>query len=252
MQMLKLLKLLKPDHLKKVPRLLAWEFFSPVGLQGLFSEPRRIRWRTQSRFNKLFPVRGAGFYSRYDWKRLEIALKLCKGPSLLDIGPYNGAFLEMLDRTGRFDRLACVDIVRHDCLTLPKTAEFHLKDVTELDFPAGSFETVTAMEILEHLPVEKVAPALKKIRNVAARRAIMSVPFKEPHPLFKQNEPSGHKQSFDEKKLMELFPTAFFAKVEAGLGVPWLLVIEDKAVQNKSGLFAINSVSEILQAVQSQ
>jgi hypothetical protein len=229
---MKVLKLLKPKNAKQIPNLLNWELFSDVGIKGVFRQERKIRNQVEKKFNYLFPIRGEGFYSRYDWKRLELALLFCNGKSLLDIGPYNGAFLEMCFKKG-FNKIVGVDICRHRSLLLPPGASFDLCDVTQMKYQKESFDVVCAMEIIEHLPPKDVFSAIKNIRSVAKYRIIYSLPFKEPHPLYKETEPSGHKQSFNEKDIRTLFPQGYFIRVEAGLGVPWVVIIEDKKAPNK-------------------
>ncbi len=233
-----------------VPNLLYWEVLSDVGVVGSFTRFRKVRREVQDEFSSKFKERGKGFYSRYDWMRLELSLFFCSGESLLDIGPYNGAFLEMVSRLG-FSRLVGLDIHRHESLQLPKGAEFKLCDVKLMEFAGKKFDVICAMEILEHLPIEDVEPAIAKIRSVSQGRILYSLPFKEPHPLYKEGQPTGHKQSFDEEKILRLFPNAFFTLVEAGLGVPWVLIIEDQKAKSESKEFTLRSPKEILKALQS-
>jgi 2-polyprenyl-3-methyl-5-hydroxy-6-metoxy-1,4-benzoquinol methylase len=52
--------------------------------------------------------------------------------------------------------------------------EFHAGSAYELPFEDGSFELVTALEVLEHL--ERPAEALAELRRVASRAIVASVP----------------------------------------------------------------------------
>ena len=247
---MKVLKLLKPKNAKQIPSLLNWELFSDVGVKGVFRKERKIRNQVEKKFNYLFPIRGEGFYSRYDWKRLELALLFCNGKSLLDIGPYNGAFLEMCFKKG-FIKIVGLDICKHKSLLLPPGASFDLCDVTQMKYQKESFDVVCAMEIIEHLPPKDVLTAIKNIRSVASQRIIYSLPFKEPHPLYKETELSGHKQSFNENDILSLFPQCYFIRVEAGLGVPWVVIIEDKKVPNiYNNKFEFLTASQILNRIE--
>jgi len=180
--------------------------------------------------------------------RFELALLFFQGKSLLDIGPYTGALMEMASRLG-FPKIVGLDIHRHSGLSLPPGAEFELCDVTNMKFATSSFDTICALEIIEHLPVESVVPAIEKIREVAKGRIIYSLPFKEKFPLFKQEDPTGHKQSFDEAKIFRLFPKAYFTLAEAGLGAPWIIIIEDAVRPAKTREFKLSSAKIILRAL---
>ncbi len=242
----KIINMLGPNNRKYIPDLFEWEVFSPVGLWPFNQRARNIRKMVQADFMSRYEKTGQGYYSRYDWMRLEYCLPLLVGKSVLDIGPYNGAFLFMMKELGQFDRIDCLDIVEHPCLQLPEGSKLHLKDVTKMDFSENSFDTICAMEIIEHLPPEMVQPAIDKIRKVAAKRVIYSLPFKEAFPLFKENEESGHKQSFDEVKIHGLFPSAKFAPVQAGLGVPWVIIVEEQDELGQIRPFELLSPEKLL------
>ncbi len=243
------LKLLSPEYRRYLPQLLKWEFLSPVGPINRFSHQRKVRKTIQNKYEALYPKGSVGYYSRYDWMRLELSLPFCVGPKVLEVGPYNGAFIDMLKLWGGFSEITALDIEQHPSWTSPEGAELIICDVTKVELPRGSFNTVSAQEIIEHLPVDLVGTALEKIRNLASDRIIASVPFKEAYPLFKEGQPTGHTQSFDEDKLMQLFPKAFFFEVQAGLGVPWLIIIEDFNSPSPYHEFKASSQSEILSLI---
>ena len=75
--------------------------------------------------------------------------------------------------------------------------EFLLADVLTPTFShLGSFDTVTALHLLEHLKEDQLALALENLLQVTRKRLIIAVPY-ENHPTGVY----GHQQVFDQKKL---------------------------------------------------
>lgn len=74
---------------------------------------------------------------------------------------------------------------------------FLLKDVLSNDFPkVGSFDTVTAVHLLEHLAKDQMPLALTNLLSVTAKRLIVSVPYEESlQTLY------GHEQAFTPETL---------------------------------------------------
>jgi hypothetical protein len=54
------------------------------------------------------------------------------------------------------------------------------RDITDPTFPSiGTFDTVTAIHLLEHLPEAYLPLVLEHLLNVTAHRLIIAVPFEE-------------------------------------------------------------------------
>jgi ubiquinone/menaquinone biosynthesis C-methylase UbiE len=188
--------------------------------------PRHVA-ETIAEYGRLFPIRSLGVYRGHEWNRLAFACELAKGNSVLDVGVGNGALLAMLWRSGSCQRVCGIDFRRGSKLRLTTPAEFREMNVTDLTFADGEFDTVFCMEVIEHLPPEQVPAALRHLRRVARQRLILTVPDNEPHPLFHQDGLYGHKQSFDDAKLRQLFPNAVATLVPRPR-VSWVLIVEEK------------------------
>jgi SAM-dependent methyltransferase len=87
--------------------------------------------------------------------------------SVLEVGPGNGTVSEYLRQLGM--RVITVDI------------DMHLKpdvvaSVIALPFEAGTFDTVMACEVLEHLPFSDFLRALSELARVSKKYVIISLP----------------------------------------------------------------------------
>jgi len=133
--------------------------------------------------------------------------------SILDAGCGNGAFLNrLLDQPpGRFERLAGLD-ASMEALKHVRT-ERRPGSVSELPFDDSSFDLVTAMEVLEHLPQPDFQAAIKEIRRVSRRYILVTVPNAQnlaqalvmcPMCCCCFN-PAFHVRSFDADGLRDLF-----------------------------------------------
>jgi ubiquinone/menaquinone biosynthesis C-methylase UbiE len=131
--------------------------------------------------------------------------------SLLDIGSGRGTFIWPLLDTFPELLVTCVDTdpLRVDNIQsvqsggIPNLRAKNL-DVTELDFEDKSFDIVTMLEVLEHIP--KSQEALNQIVRVANRFVIISVPSKE-------DDNPEHIHLFNQNKLQEMFQLAGVSQV---------------------------------------
>ena len=125
---------------------------------------------------------------------------------LMDIGSGLGEFVNLAALEGRHGRITSVDMRDWD-LWFDATGRLQrvYSDLLALEPATHSSEVVTCFEVIEHLPPERVADAVRKLRSLARRKLYVSVPFLEPLPLYR-----GHHTRFDETNLRELFPDARF------------------------------------------
>lgn len=135
------------------------------------------------------------------------ARELAAGPSLLDVGTCFGFFPLLLKRSRPpLDVVALdvsapmLDLARGAASRNPaETVAFVRGDARDLPFADGSFDTVTALHLLEHLTPPSADRALREMCRVARRRVVVAVPLEdEPDPAY------GHVQAFDRDGLMEL------------------------------------------------
>jgi len=160
-----------------------------------------------------------------DWARWSLVLQWVKGAtSILDIGTAHGTFINSLALARAAERIVGVDIRDYSLYSeLYPGFERLMVDAEELPFADNEFDTVTCMEVIEHLPDGKMERVIESLRRVAARRLIISVPFCEGLPLYK-----GHAQRFTPERITRLFPDASYTllvKQKKG-GVPWLIIDE--------------------------
>jgi len=126
--------------------------------------------------------------------------------SMLDIGSGRGAFLWPLldefpglpvtaidDDARRADDLQAVGLGGIDRLSARRM------DATALDFDDDSFDVVTLLEVLEHIP--EVGKAVADAVRVARRFVVVSVPSKA-------DDNPEHAHLLDEARLRELFMAA--------------------------------------------
>jgi cyclopropane fatty-acyl-phospholipid synthase-like methyltransferase len=101
---------------------------------------------------------------RDEW-RAELTAQLHDGARVLELGCGNGDDARVLAR--RFD-VTGVDVseeqIRRARENVPK-ARFLVGDFTELELPAGAFDAVASFYVFNHVPRERLAPLLARIRE---------------------------------------------------------------------------------------
>jgi 2-polyprenyl-3-methyl-5-hydroxy-6-metoxy-1,4-benzoquinol methylase len=153
---------------------------------------------------------------------------LVAGSPLLDVGTCFGFFPLMLQRSNPQLDVTALD-VSAPTLELARdaaasqhhagTVTFVCGDARGLPFASGSFDTVTALHVLEHLELSSANQALREMCRVARRRVVVAVPLEEePDPAF------GHVQNFDRESLLDLGEkTGWRCRFEDYLG-GWLIL----------------------------
>jgi SAM-dependent methyltransferase len=100
------------------------------------------------------------------WYQIEAALT--REPSrVLEIGVGNGIVTKTLEAFG-----VTVETVDID----PKLHPTHVASVTQLPVPDASYDFVLCAEVLEHLPYEESLRAMKELRRVTKRYALVTLP----------------------------------------------------------------------------
>jgi len=106
--------------------------------------------------------------SRFAFYAHQIAETLRASPqSVLEIGPGNGVVSYVLRRAGLAVETVDVDGGVHPSV---------VGSVESLPFMPASFDLVLCCEVLEHIPYDRFPIALREIRRVARRHAVISLP----------------------------------------------------------------------------
>jgi SAM-dependent methyltransferase len=127
--------------------------------------------------------------------------------AILDIGAREGFFSKLL--TDHFNSVTALDLQK-PTFDYPRVVTV-AGDVRHLEFPDDAFDCVFCAEVLEHVP--EVTKACREIVRVARHEIVIGVPFKQDIRIGratcvscgKVNPPWGHVNSFDEKRLLNLF-----------------------------------------------
>lgn len=130
------------------------------------------------------------FKAKEDLPRVQVVLGFLQGivpggmcDSLLDVGSGRGVFLFPLLREFPDLEVTSVDILEHrvellDCVSRGGVGNLHpmLADICDGTLPDKSFDVVTMLEVLEHIP--DTARAVGNAVRVARNYVIVSVPSK--------------------------------------------------------------------------
>lgn len=157
----------------------------------------------------------SGYQTEEQTKRYLEAIQLIPADvrSVLDAGCGNGMFLKHLQDQGRFD---CRGLERSRAAIKTGVEQLGVKitegDLGSIPFEDNSFDMVTSMEVLEHLPLPVFTKAIREMERVSRRYVLVNVPFREKRP-FNECPSCGcsfphcyHMRTFSEQGLAELFP----------------------------------------------
>lgn len=153
-----------------------------------------------------------------------------KTEHLLDVGTGNGAFLSFLEQ--RSVPLGLHGLERSKAAIAASRCRATITEgsIDALPFEDRSYDTVTALEVIEHLPYAIYPQALAEMARVAASQVLISVPYRERRLMVVCPEcgcrfsPIFHLRSFDEATLEGLVPGFRLARYEyVTSDVHWLL-----------------------------
>jgi SAM-dependent methyltransferase len=146
--------------------------------------------------------------------------------TVLDAGCGNGVFSHFL-ATRRAD-LTVVSLDRSaNALKYVRTPKLRA-DVSAMPLAAGSFDCVTCLEVIEHLPVDEYQRTLGELSRIARRYIVIGVPFREALDQTVTQCPKCrsvfnsylHMRSFDEETLKVLLHPFGFRNVAVTNPVP--------------------------------
>ena len=160
----------------------------------------------------------AGYYSRFgreavdkrvpenNWKRAGLCCQMVPTSlAVMDVGSGLGEFVNLFAVVNENTPIASVDIKDYSLwFDLTGRVERINKSIFELSQKEAS-DVVTCFEVIEHLPSERLAEAVRILRSLAKTKLFVSIPFMESLPLYK-----GHFTRFDPELLGSLFPDARF------------------------------------------
>jgi hypothetical protein len=144
-----------------------------------------------------------------------------KQNTALDIGARDGHFSLLL--ANYFNNVTALDlqkpVIPHESINCVAG------NLLNLQFDNNAFDLVFCSEVLEHIPPQQLAQACSELQRAASRYLIIGVPFQQDirfgrttcYSCMKKNPPWGHVNSFDQQRLIDLFPS-FTAKEVSFVG----------------------------------
>jgi len=129
--------------------------------------------------------------------------------SVLEIGARDGRISKWLATC--FQSVTALDITKPN-LAIKNVMPIQ-GDVAQLPFLDNAFDVVFCTEVLEHIPRGRLPNASREISRVARYEVVIGVPYCQDlrvgrmtcSACGRKNPPWGHVNSFDEKRLNELF-----------------------------------------------
>lgn len=97
--------------------------------------------------------------------------------SLADIGCGNGVFGKYL--LSKRPHLKIMGVERSEKALTYVTTEKIIGDITDIPLPDHSYNCVTCLQVMEHIPVNHYGKALSELTRVSGRYVIISVPYRE-------------------------------------------------------------------------
>ena len=97
--------------------------------------------------------------------------------SLADIGCGNGVFGKYLQ--SKRPHLKIMGVERSDKALTYVTTEKMVGDITDIPLPDSSYDCVTCLQVMEHIPVNHYGRALSELTRVSGKYVVISVPYRE-------------------------------------------------------------------------
>jgi len=162
----------------------------------------------------------------HSWKRADICChEMPKNMSLIDIGSGLGEFVNLFACMNRDCAVASVDISDFD---LWYDHSSHIERIYANVLDLGDehiHDVVTCFQVLEHLKPELITEAISKLYSLARKKLYVSVPFKEPEPIYR-----GHYSRFEADDILAMFPGAKYTILEKNKtpeGEAWTWILCD-------------------------
>ncbi|MCT7976493.1 class I SAM-dependent methyltransferase [Laspinema olomoucense] len=131
--------------------------------------------------------------------------------SLLDVGTGNGAFISYLETQNKPINYLGVERSKAAIECRVCKSDILRGSIDNLQFEDHSFDLVSALEVIEHLPYINYNKCLTEIERVAKNYILVAVPYREKRKNVKcfycgcHFNPIYHMRSFDLEKNEELF-----------------------------------------------
>jgi len=131
--------------------------------------------------------------------------------SLLDIGCGNGAFMAFLEQ--RSSSIQMLGVERSNAARDAAICSSLVVDgsIDSLQYDDRTFDLLSALEVIEHLPWGVYEQALKEMERVARKYILISVPYRETRQVVKcpycncRFDSNYHMRRFDEIRMEQLF-----------------------------------------------
>lgn len=141
-----------------------------------------------------------------------------KNKKVLDIGCWTGQFEQIASKytkkiVGIDPGVEAIKIAKK----LVPNAHFYVGNALNLKFKDNSFDTVTMMDVIEHIPKETEVKCLKEISRVLKPNGYLIISTPNAHPISMLLDPAyfliGHRH-YSEKKIRELFSLTGFKTIK--------------------------------------
>lgn len=140
--------------------------------------------------------------------------------NLLDVGCGNGSFLQKLESGRPEIMLSGTDRSRAAISAKLCRANVEVADISGLPFSDRSFEFVSCLAVIEHLPLAAYEAALRELQRVAAKHILINVPFNEKRVRAHcpscgcAFDPHYHMRRYTEKDIHTLFEKFAVEKIQ--------------------------------------